>query len=118
MARRLGPVKRQSEMAAVLLAWSLLIEVGYGNGSSQIVVVPPFPTEAACKAAARKQVAEIKAQQAVDAARFAAENPNVDPGMSPPVYKCFQGKKQEKSQAAANGPSHSQPEAKTIAPSP
>lgn len=89
-------MKRQSEMAAVLLTWSLLIEVGYGNGLSQVLVVPPFPTEAACKAAARKQIAEIKAQQAVDAARFAAENPNVDPWMTPPTYECRESNKQQK----------------------
>ena len=43
-------MKRQSEMAALVLGWTLLIAVGYGNGLSQVVVVPSFLTEAACKA--------------------------------------------------------------------
>ncbi len=83
-------------MTGLVLVWTLLIAVGYGNGLSQIVVLPPFPTEAACKAAARKQVAEIKAQQVAEAARFAAEDPDVDPGMSPPTYECRGSKKKQK----------------------
>jgi hypothetical protein len=86
-------MKHQPEVAALVLGWTLAIAVGAGNGESQGLVLPPFPTEIACKAAGRKLVDKMKAQQAADAARYAAENPNVDPGMSPPTFRCIGDKR-------------------------
>ena len=89
-------MNRQSEAAALVLGWLLGIAVGAGNGESHLLTFPPFPTEAACKAAGRKEMAEIKEQQAADAARYAAENPEdkSEPATSPPTFRCIGDKNQ------------------------
>lgn len=92
---------------------------GAGNGGTIALDFTPYPTEAACRAAGREWAAEIKAQQAAEAARWAAENPNEEPGAdygTPPSYNCVQAKEQEKSQPTGTGASHSEPQTQTASP--
>lgn len=109
----------RSATVALLMVWRLSMYADAGNGEMQALDFTHYSTKAACMAAGRKWAAEIRAQQAAEAAHYAAENPYEEPGAdygTPPSYNCVQAKEQQKSQPAGTGAFHSEAQAQTVAP--
>jgi hypothetical protein len=83
-------MKRHSALLS-LLVWALSLQ----GGNWHSMDFRRFPTEAACKAAGSKEEAEIKAQQATEAAADKRTYPNaINAALGPASYRCVEVKKQ------------------------